>query len=175
VLKALPCWVDGRDRQARDLLTAVADIKNTQPPEHVSHMPQVLAAYALGRVEEAAMQQRLKPWPVWYRELASFVRGLEEFTAGDFVGGTTHLSAYAQSRFTEPAVGLRLPAGRPALAGSGAPVRGGEAQGRRHHAQPAGRPRRGKALEAFLNSAPAFLQEAHVEEEIWTGCAPWRG
>jgi hypothetical protein len=164
VLKALPCWVDGRDRQARDLLTAVADIKNTQPPEHVSHMPQVLAAYALGRIEEAAMQERLKPWPVWYRELASFVRGLEEFTAGDFVGGTTHLSAYAQSRFTEPPWAYAF---QPAAQRWLEVARQFEEEKRKAAGiGRSGRPTEARqSLEAFLNSAPAFFK-AHVEKEL---------
>ncbi len=164
VLKAMPCWVDGRDRQARDLLTAVADIKNTQPPEHVSHMPQVLAAYALGRVDEAAMQQRMKAWPVWYRELASFVRGLEEFTAGDFVGGTTHLNAYAQSRFTEPAWAYAF---QPAAQRWLEVARQFEEEKRKAAATSrAGRPAEARtALEAFMNSAPPFFKK-HVEEEL---------
>lgn len=164
VLKAFPCRVDGRDRQALDLLTAVANMKNSLPPEHPSHMPQVLASYALGQVEDAAMQERVKPWPVWYRELASFARGLEEFNAGEFVSGTTHLSAYAQSRFQEPAWAYAF---QPAAQHWLEVARQFEDEKRKASAlAKAGKPAEARAaLSAFMNRAPAFFK-VHVDKAM---------
>ena len=127
-------------------------------------MPEVLAAYALGRLDDAALQARLKPWPVWYRELSSFVRGLEEFTSGDLVGGTTHLSAYAQSKFTQPAWAYSFqPAARRWLE----TARQLEEQKRKASAlAKAGQVAEArKGLEAFMNSAPAFFKK-QIEVEL---------
>jgi hypothetical protein len=98
--------------------------------------------------------------------LAGFTRGLEQFTVGEFVGGTTHLTAYAQSRFKEPAWAYSYqPAAQrwldlarqfeDAKRKAAAAVKAGKVADAR------------QALQEFMNQSPGFFK-IHVEKHLST-------
>lgn len=157
VLQAPALWVKGENARADALLRQVATVSISQRKGHPVYMPQVLALYLIGDLNEERFARERRDWPVWYADLAAFFRGLKSLLAGEVEAAAQSFESYVKSEQTEPAwaFGLRPAAQRwlegleqweakqkelLALAGSG-DVTGARA-----------------ALDAYLQSAPAFMR-----------------
>jgi hypothetical protein len=103
LFKSVGLWAEANETEARALLRPVATVKISLPDEHPVQMPKVLSLHMLNEMDDETFQKRAARWPSWYRDLASFFRGLEEYSAGDILKGSLHLQAYASSPREKPA------------------------------------------------------------------------
>ncbi len=102
LFRVVPLWIEARDRDAGAALASIADMKINQPDNNVLHMPKVLAAYLLDQMDDSEFNARAAPWPAWYKNLAMFYRGLQEFMWGDFLKGMMNLQKYTSTTSKKP-------------------------------------------------------------------------
>jgi uncharacterized protein YneF (UPF0154 family) len=103
VLQALPCWIDQQDGRADDLLREVSGQPVKLEKGHPVHMPQVLARYMLGELDDSQMNEEQTRWPEWYGDLAQLYLGLRSLREGKFDKARGLLDAYMGSEGVIPA------------------------------------------------------------------------
>ena len=102
VLQAVPYWLAGEDEKADQGLRAVAVQSLQQKRGHVVYMPQVMALYLIGDLNEARMEKERSDWPAWYGDLAAGLMGFRAMKKGDLDRAAKSLDAYLNSTGKEP-------------------------------------------------------------------------
>ncbi len=81
VLQAVPAWIDHRERDVTRFLRGIHDaqlreLEDDQP--HPGAMPQALARYMLGRIDEQQVKSVAEEWPDWFGDFAQFLFAAEQ-------------------------------------------------------------------------------------------------
>lgn len=97
VLQAVPAWVRGDTTAMLRHLRGVQDaqlreLEDDQP--HPGIMPQTLARFMVGRVDQDAVQAVAEDWPSWFGDLALFLFGMEQVRQGDAESARDALRRY---------------------------------------------------------------------------------
>jgi len=93
----LPAWTEKRDgdviRHLRGIHDAeLRELENDTP--HPGAMPQSLARYMLGRINEQRVKSVAENWPDWFGDLAQFLFAVEQVRQEEVNQGRTELRAY---------------------------------------------------------------------------------
>lgn len=167
VLQALPLWVQGDMARADELLRQVAALPLTQRRGHPVYMPQTLALYLIGDMGEDRFARERREWPVWYADLAGFLRGLKQMSVGEADAAVEAFETYVKSERNEPAWAYAL---RPAARHWLSVLEGWESMEREALSLAAAGNLAGAraALDQYLAGAPAFMQGPadHVRQRI---------
>ena len=97
VLQALPAWTEKRDgdviRHLRGIHDAqLRELENDTP--HPGAMPQALARYMLGRINEQQVRSVAENWPDWFGDLAQFLFAVEQVRQEEVEQGREELASY---------------------------------------------------------------------------------
>ncbi|MCX7671758.1 MAG: hypothetical protein N2439_17030, partial [Anaerolineae bacterium] len=103
VFQALPLWVQGEAKRADELLRQVAALPLTQRKGHPVYMPQTLALYLIGDLNEERFANERKDWPVWYGDLAGFFVGVRNLFEGEGERAIQAFETYVNTDRAEPA------------------------------------------------------------------------
>lgn len=103
LLEALPRWVQGDAAKADELLRQVAALPLTQRRGHPVYMPQTLALYLIGDLNEERFAKERREWPVWYGDLSGFFAGVRRLFAGEPERAVQAFETYVNTERNEPA------------------------------------------------------------------------
>lgn len=103
VLQAVPLWVAGETARADKSLREVAAAAIKQKAGHPVFMPQVIAQYLIGDLNEERFAKARADWPAWYGDLGTFFGGLQALFRGDVAEGAAALEAYLKVKRDSPA------------------------------------------------------------------------
>lgn len=117
VLQAVPNWLAGEDARADQALRAVAAQPIQQPRGHAMYMPQVLATYLIGDLNDQRLEREYAKarWPSWYMDLVGGLKGFKALKSGDLTGAEAALNKYLSRGGPDPAWAYALRPGAQAL------------------------------------------------------------
>ncbi len=102
VLQAVANWLAGEDAKADQTLRSVAAQSLQQKRGHPVYMPQVMALYLIGDLNDARMEKERADWPSWYGDLASGLMGFRAMKKGDLDRAAKSFDVYLNSEGKEP-------------------------------------------------------------------------
>jgi serine/threonine protein kinase len=96
LLQTVPCWVQKRDKDALVYLKEIRDVtfKPVGDQAHPGVMPQVLARYMMGEIDEGPVFLETSKWPTWYADVVDFFVGLDYFHKGNLAHAKTSFATY---------------------------------------------------------------------------------
>jgi len=97
VLQAVPAWLAGQDSLMQRYLRGIQDATLRELEDDAPHpgiMPQSLARFMLGRIDEQELQAVAEEWPEWFADLGSYFAGIRHLQAGRLDEALTRLEQY---------------------------------------------------------------------------------
>lgn len=97
VLQAIPSWWAGNESAVLRHLRGIQDARLRELEDDAPHpgiMPQSLARFMLGQIDEPELQSVAEAWPDWFADLGTYLAGIRHLQAGRLDEALTRWESY---------------------------------------------------------------------------------
>lgn len=104
VLQAMPAWSLRHEPDLLRLLRGIQDAQLRQlegDEPHPGIMPQALARFMVGQIDEAALTAVAAEWPDWFADFSRFAIGISRLLSGNVAGARSEWRTYLEKTPSE--------------------------------------------------------------------------